>query len=478
MASPGARIGRALKEAFPYVPSDDQEEVLDALGAFLRDDPRSRPLFLLKGYAGTGKTTVVRALVEFMERKERNVVLLAPTGRAAKVMAGYSGREAHTVHRWIYWTKSDPDGSIRFELGKNRQRNALFIIDEASMIGGSPKSFKERNLLEDLLNFIYYGTSCRAVLIGDDAQLTPVGMEDTPALDPDSLEREGVSVRSGTLKEVLRQAQDSGILANATQVRERIDQQDPTPPFLRMDIGNDVQAISGELLPEELEDAYAREGLEGVRIVTRSNKRAVQFAKEVRYRILGKEEELEKGDRLLVVRNDHYWGKSTESGQFIANGDVLEVMRIEDQEERYGEHFVDASVRLPDRPEDGEFSVKLWTDCLELEAASVPRERMKELFYRIGDELRGGKGNWKRKVTRDPYFNALQVKYAYAMTCHKAQGGQWPTVFLDPGFLSPETLDLEYLRWLYTGFTRSTRSLKLLNLPKELFWEDPYDERG
>jgi exodeoxyribonuclease-5 len=216
--------------------------------------------------------------------------------------------------------------------------------------------------------------------------------------------------------------------------------------------------------------------VEEVRLVTRSNKRAVQFAQEVRQRILGKEEYLDRGDLLLVVRNDHYWGKKTESGAFIANGDILEVIRIEEREERFGERFVDASVRMPDRPDDGEFSVKLWTDCLDLEAASIPRSRVKELFFRIGEEYKEGKGNWKRKVMRDPYFNALQVKYAYAMTCHKAQGGQWPLVFLDPGFLSPETLDTEYLRWLYTGFTRATETLCLLNFPSQLFIQDPYEE--
>ncbi|MFB6257667.1 MAG: ATP-dependent RecD-like DNA helicase [Flavobacteriales bacterium] len=474
MADPRTSIGEALLAAFPYSPTDDQQEILDRLGEFLREGPRSRPLFLLKGYAGTGKTTVVRALVDFMEKKGRYVVLLAPTGRAAKVMGAYAGREAHTVHKWIYWSKQDPDGGVRFELGKNRYRGALFLIDEASMIGGEPKRFKERNLLEDLLSFIYDQGNCRAVLIGDDAQLTPVEMEDTPALDPDSLEREGVKVRSGVLTEVLRQAQDSGILSNATELRQRIALQDATPPFFQHDIGEDVKCITGETLPDELEDAYSRFGIEEVRVVTRSNKRAVQFAREIRSRILGKEEALEREDLLMVVRNDHFWGKKTESGSFIANGDILEVVRIEDREQRFNEHFVDATVKLPDRPDDGEFSVKLWVDCLELEAASIDRERMRELFFRIGERYQGGKGNWKGMVMRDPYFNALQVKYAYGMTCHKAQGGQWPVVFLDPGFLSPEKLDVEYLRWLYTGMTRATQKLCLLNFPAQLFKGDPY----
>ncbi len=476
MAGSRTKIGEALRAAFPYDPTEDQKRTLDALGDFLKASPREQPLFLLKGYAGTGKTTVIKALVEFMEKKERDVIQLAPTGRAAKVMAGYSGRPAYTVHKWIYWPQADPNGGIHFELARNRYQAALFLVDEASMLGGSSKGFGERDLLEDLLAFIYSGGRARAVLIGDDAQLSPVGQEGTYALDPEHLEREGVSVWSGTLTQVLRQAEDSGILANATTLRERIAIEDPTPPFFRTDIGGDVRAITGETLPDELEDAYGKYGVEEVRIITRSNKRAVQFAKEVRHRILGKEEELERGDLLLVVRNDHFWSKNTESGAFIANGDMMELVRVEGTEELYGERFMDASIRLLERPDDGEISVKLWVDCLDLEAASIPRERMKELFWKIGEHYKGGKGNWKRKVMRDPYFNALQVKYAYAMTCHKAQGGQWPMVFLDPGFLKPESLDTEYLRWLYTGVTRATTALRLLNFPAQLFERDPYGE--
>lgn len=472
-----SRIAEALRKAFPYAPTGEQEELLNELGEFLREDTLKRPLFLLKGYAGTGKTTVVRALVQVMEQRERPVILLAPTGRAAKVMAGYSGKEAHTVHKWIYWSRNDPDGGIRFELGKNRYENALFLIDEASMIGGAPARFRERNLLEDLIAFVYSAPGCRAVFIGDDAQLTPVEMEETPALDPEQLEREGVEVRSRTLTEVLRQAADSAILLNATELRKRIAEEDPSPPFLKGNAGPDLRLLTGETLTEELEDAYAAYGAEGVRIVTRSNKRAIQFNQEVRQRVMGKEEELESGDLLMVVRNDHFWGKRTESRAFIANGDILELVRIEDREERYGEQFVDASVRLPDRPDDGEPSVKLWVDCLQEASASIPRKRMKELFFKIGAEYKeAGKGNWKRKVMQDPYFNALQVKYAYAVTCHKAQGGQWPAIFLEPGFVRPDALDLEYLRWLYTGITRATRSLYLLNFPQAFFMDDPFGE--
>ncbi len=474
MANFPRKTVEGLRSAFPYEPTADQEALIRDLAVFLHAAPASDPLFLLKGYAGTGKTTAVRALVSFLEERGRGVVLLAPTGRAAKVMAGYSGREAHTVHKWIYWPKLDPGEGARFELGKNRQQSTLFLVDEASMIGADPKGYGERNLLEDLLAFIYSSPGCRAVFIGDDAQLTPVHMEDTPALDPDALEREGVTVHTGNLTEVLRQARDSGILHNATVLRERIASQDPTPPFLQAGAGPDVMAITGEDLPDGLEDAYSEHGVEEVRVITRSNKRAVQFAQEIRYRILGKEEHLEKGDLIMVVRNDHFWGKRTESGTFIANGDVLEVLRVEEREERFGERFVDATIRLPDRPDDGELSVKLWVDCLELETASIPRGRVKELFFKLGELYKGEKGNWKRKVMKDPYFNALQVKYAYAMTCHKAQGGQWNAIFLDPGYLTPETLDLEYLRWLYTGMTRATHSLRLLNFPAELFSDEPY----
>lgn len=474
MTNTSIKTAESLKSVFPYAPTTDQEKLIQALAEFLHAKPLSNPLFLLKGYAGTGKTTVVRALVRFMEQKDRSIVLLAPTGRAAKVMGNYSGREAHTVHKWIYWPKGDASGAFQFELGKNRKQGTLFLVDEASMIGGDPKGYGERNLLEDLLTFIYSNPGCRAILIGDDAQLTPVQMEDTPALDPEALQREGVEVHSGTLTEVLRQAKDSGILFNATALRERIAAQDPTPPFLRADAGSDVMTLTGEMLPEELEDAFSEHGAEEVRVVTRSNKRAVQFAQEVRHRILGKEEEIEKGELIMVVRNDHFWGKRTESGNFIANGDILEVLRVEGAEECFGERFMDLTVRLPDRPQDGEFSVKIWVDCLALEAASIPRARVKELFFKIGAAYKGGKGNWKRKVMRDPYFNALQVKYAYAITCHKAQGGQWRSIFLDPGYLTPETLDVEYLRWLYTGMTRATHSLRLLNFPKELYLDDPY----
>lgn len=464
------RIGSALREAFPYEPTSGQERVLDGLAEFLGSDPKDRPLFLLKGYAGTGKTTIVQALVRFMESTGRSVVLLAPTGRAAKVMEAYSGKEAHTVHKWIYWTQSEGEGKVRFVLGKNRMKNALFLVDEASMIGAS-SGFMEGNLLQDLIEFIYSGHGCRAVLIGDDAQLPPVHGKESPALDPEALDREGVSLRSDTLTEVLRQARDSAILANATELRERIRDEDPTPPFFKVPEEGDLHSITGETLHEELEDAYARYGAEEVRIVTRSNKRAVQFSQEVRNRILGKEEELEGGDLLMVVRNDHYWGKRTESEAFIANGDILELVRMEGIEERHGERFADAWVRSSDRPKDGEFMVKLWVDCLVQEAASMPRERMKKLFFNIGEEYqKEGATKWKRKVMQDPTFNALQVKYAYAVTCHKAQGGQWPVIFLEPGFIKPDMIDVEYVRWLYTGMTRATGSLYLVNFPAMFYY--------
>lgn len=465
------------KSAFPYRPTADQKTFFEAFGAFLRADSRSRPLFLMKGYAGTGKTTAVRAVVQRVEEKGWRTVLLAPTGRAAKVMEQYTGKKAYTIHKWIYWSRDEGEGALRFVLAKNKMRKTLFLIDEASMISGKASRFMERELFQDLLEFVHSGTDCRALLIGDDAQLPPVGVEESPALDPEALRREGVELHSAMLTEVLRQSRDSGILANATSLRERIRNGDATPPFLEANVGDDLRPLTGEILHEELETALGEHGPEGLRFITRSNKRAVQFNHEIRARILGREEELEGGDLLMVVRNDHYWGKQTASGSFIANGDTLELVRILEREERYGERFVHAWVRSSDRPDDGDFEVKLWVDCLSHEGASMPRERMKSLFYRIGEEYRNaGKGSWKRKVMQDPYFNALQVKYAYAVTCHKAQGGQWPVVFLDPGFLRLDQLDVEYLRWLYTGFTRASERLYLVNFPAELFVDDPYSD--
>ncbi len=461
-----------IHDEFPHAPTADQQQAIAVLGELERHQPDR--VVLIRGYAGTGKTTLLGAFVKALARVGIGSVLMAPTGRAAKVMSGYSGKAAFTMHKKLYRRQKGRDERQYFALLKNEQKDTVFIVDEASMIprrsGLASSSFEYRDLLEDLLEHVHSGERCQLVLIGDDAQLPPVNEGFSPALDAQYLERNyRISIEEVQLQEVLRQAFDSGILANATALRRRIGTEEGAP-FFHLNGHKDMVRVTGETLQEELESAYGDHGAVDTMIVCRSNKRANLFNQQVRARILWMEEELNGGDLLMVVRNNYYWCKEDERIDFIANGDILEVQKILRRIDLYGFRFAEVLVQLVDHPDEPEFETIVMLDTLMIEAPSLPRTRMKELYYAVADDHEEPDRRKKhRKIMENPYFNALQIKFSYAVTCHKAQGGQWPVVYVDQGYLTEEMIDDEYLRWLYTALTRATEKLYLVNFHPRFF---------
>lgn len=461
---------RLLKE-LKYVPTAGQKHLANAVTRFLFSE-KDKLTFVLKGFAGTGKTTFIGALVKVLPSINLKTVMLAPTGRAAKVMQSYSGREASTIHRKIYEAVTVPGGGVHFELAKNKHKNTIFLVDEASMIAADGALSGGNDLLDDLANYVFEGVNCRLILVGDTAQLPPVGSELSPALDIQYLRRAlGLTAGHVELTEVVRQAEGSGILNNATKLREALLAKEFIMPKFDLSLP-DVQRIGGYELQDELEDAYGQNGMERTIFICRSNKSANMFGQQVRSRILFHEEELCAGELLMVVKNNYTWLKEDGKPGLIANGDMMRVNKLLGSEHKYGFHFKDAEVTLG----DGErtFEAKLMLDSIMAEGPSVPHARMKELY--AGLELKyqdiKNRGERKRKILEDPYYNALQVKMAYAVTCHKAQGGQWPVVFIDQGYLTDEMMDAEYLRWLYTAFTRATQKVYLVNFGAAFFEED------
>ena len=426
----------------------------------------------LRGYAGTGKTTSVNALVKTLEQVGMGYELMAPTGRAAKVLGSYTGRRALTIHKRIYRTLRGESGEFRFALAENRRKNTVFVVDEASMVGAGERFGRGANLLDDLFQFVYGGDGCRLLLIGDDAQLPPVGSAYGPALDLAFLrERYPVAGAMCLLTDVTRQGLDSGILELATAVRGGLDAQNVADvlPFAAPD-KPDLEMVSGYGLQDHLEDAFADGGAEGTMLITRSNKRANLFNKQIRARVFHREEEIEGGDLIMAVKNNYAWLDEQSAAGFIANGDVMEVMRIGKREEMYGFHFAHATVRLVDYPDEPEVDTVLWLDALDVEGASMPADATEKLYKATvkGYSDLKTKAARKKAMQEDPYFNALQVKFAYAVTCHKAQGGQWQHVFVDQGYVVDDMLDAEYLRWLYTAVTRATKRLYLVNFSPSL----------
>ena len=403
-------------------------------------------------------------------------VLLAPTGRAAKVLSKQSGKSATTIHKKIYRQQNVADGSSRFSLDRNLSKDTLFIVDEASMISNLPQDhsvFGSGYLLSDLVEYVSAGYNCKLIVSGDTAQLPPVGLSISPALEPEELLLFGLAVISIELREVVRQSADSGILYNATAIRNRILQEAPAGFWpLQMKGFQDVIQLGGDQLIEEIGNCYSKLGREETIVITRSNKRANLFNEGIRQTILYQEEQVTKGDLLMIVKNNYHWSKQLEELDFIANGDIAEVVRIKKQEERYGFHFANVVLRLIDY-QDLEIECKILLETLKAEAPALTSEENKRLFESISEdylEIRNKRDRWK-KIREDPYFNALQVKYAYAVTCHKAQGGQWKAVFLDHGYLTTEMIDREFLRWFYTAFTRAEERLYLVNFHKDFFKE-------
>ncbi len=461
-----------IKSNFPFVPTEEQENSLEKISEFILSG-NDRKVFVLCGYAGTGKTSLVAALVKTMVQLERKVVLLAPTGRAAKVFSSYSGMPAYTIHKRIYRQKSIMEGSA-FSLMDNRAVNTLFIVDEASMIANEGVSnFGSGALLDDLVEFVYSGRGCSLLLLGDTAQLPPVGEELSPALSQQYLRSMFLDVQGVELTQVMRQLDGSGILQNATQLRRVITSGEAGyMPQIKLKGFADVCRVQGEELIEAIDGCYSDAGIDETIILCRSNKRANVYNEGIRRRILYREEELNRGDMLMVVKNNYYWreelGKEDktilEKIDFIANGDMAEIIHVGSTEEMYGFRFADVTLSFNDY-EDCELDVKIMLGTLTSESPSLTRAESEALFAAVWEDYPEIRSKRKRmeEVRKNPYYNALQVKYGYAVTCHKAQGGQWKRVFLDQGYITPEMATPDYYRWLYTAFTRATEKLYLVN---------------
>lgn len=454
-----------MLQILPYDPNDEQMLLIVAMARFALYAPE-RGVFLLSGYAGTGKTSLTGALVRALTELHHPCVLMAPTGRAAHVFSDYAGFPAFTIHRKIY--RQNSYGSDAFALADNRYRDTLFIVDEASMIanaaGDSAAIFGTGRLLDDLISYVYNGQNCHLLLMGDGAQLPPVGCESSPALNVGVLQAYGLTVYEMTLRSIARQAQGSGILSNATMLREMMQNDVLVTPELDVHSQPDVKCVSGEFLMETISECYDRDSLEQTIIITRSNRRATLFNTGIRNRILYREDELVTGDMLIVAKNNYLWAEGYDELDFIANGDVLRVQRVRGEvEHRYGLRFVTLTAVLPDHA-NLEIDVKVVLDALLSDAPALTRDQSERLFNEVWEELPDDKRSRYKELKKHPYFNALQVKYAYAVTCHKAQGGQWNNVFIDMGGIMPDaTTTMSYYRWLYTAVTRARSQVYLIN---------------
>ncbi len=469
-------IVKLILSFFPHQPTQGQYEACESMARFLFDaDPRSA--YLLRGYAGTGKTSLVSALIQAAPHLKVNTVLLAPTGRAAKVLSGYSHRQAFTIHKKIYTTLVDANGMVHTVRAKNKYSYTLFIVDEASMINAMPEEGDSRRaLLDDLVDYVYDGNHCRLMLIGDDAQLPPVGSSYSAALSEAHLTSVlGLKVHHALLSEVVRQEKLSGILHNATFLRallSNISEQDPVPtPLFDVAQFNDIVRLDGSDLEESLFKEYDAVGTEGVVFISRSNKRANLFNQAIRNRILLRDDEVGTGDYLMVVKNNYHWLDDDSTMSFIANGDIVEVLSARNFQELYGFHFVDVTLRLVDYPDERPLECKLLLEVLHSDTASLTRDESQRLFSEVMADYADlpTKAERLQEVRKNPYFNALQVKFAYSLTCHKTQGGQWPVVYVDQGYLSEEMINRDFLRWLYTALTRATSRVYLLNFNPDFF---------
>jgi len=459
-----------VKENFPFELTQEQESALEKIVSFLFMQ-KEESIFLLKGYAGTGKSSLLGALVKTMTDFKQKTVLLAPTGRAAKVFSVYANHPAFTIHKKIYRQQKYSGEFGSFGIMDNLHKDTLFIVDEASMIsnnGLDSSIFGTGRLLDDLIHYVYSGENCRMLLIGDSAQLPPVGEEESPALQISELESYGLEIKEAMLSQIVRQAEDSGILYNATNIRNALNKgKTGAYPKLKLKKFTDIVRISGEDLIDEISAAYDRDGLENTMIISRSNKRSNIYNQGVRNRILYREEELSTGDMLMITKNNYFWTENIEKIDFLANGEIVEVLRVRGEQELYGFRFRDVLVKSVDY--DIELEVKILMDTLHSDVAGLTRERSEELFLNVLEDYsdistRAGK---MKKLKVDPYYNAVQVKFAYAVTCHKAQGGEWNNVFLDLGYISEDHLGVNFYRWLYTAITRASNKLYLVNLPDE-----------
>lgn len=463
-------LERQIKENFPYQPTPEQEKAVKSLSEFLLS-PLNEAVFILRGYAGTGKTSLVGALVRTLDKLQQKSVLLAPTGRAAKVFSVYAEHPAFTIHKKIYRQQSFSNELSNFSVNDNLTTHTLYIVDEASMIsneGLSGSMFGTGRLLDDLVQFVYSGQGCKLLLMGDTAQLPPVGEEQSPALFAEALRGYGLEVMEVDLTQVVRQEQQSGILWNATRLRQLIaDGTCDSLPKIKVAGFADIKVLSGNELIDELTSCYDRDGMEETTVICRSNKRANIYNNGIRAQILWREDELNTGDLLMVAKNNYFWTEKQKEMDFIANGEIAVVHRMRRSRELYGFRFADVTLTFPDH-NDFELEVNLLLDTLHSDSPALPKADNDRLFYAVLEDYADipMKRDRMKKMKADPYYNALQVKYAYAVTCHKAQGGQWKNVFLDQGYMTDEFLTPDYFRWLYTAFTRATGTLYLVNYPE------------
>jgi len=463
-----------IKQHFPFKPTLKQDVLLLQLSEFIFSDNKNG-VFLLKGYAGTGKTTIIGTLVNNLWHAKTSAVLMAPTGRAAKVISNYSKKEAFTIHKKIYFPKKEKSGGVKFVLQPNKHKNTIFIVDEASMIPDAPsdsKLFANGSLLDDLMQYVYQGQNCKLLLIGDTAQLPPVKLDISPALDEHVLSLTyNKDVTKIELDEVMRQEQDSGILENATLLRETIASSFfESFQFNIKGFKDIVRLVDGYDIMDAINDAYSVLGNEEMAIIVRSNKRANLYNQQIRSRILFNENELSSGDYLMVVKNNYFWLKPTSEAGFIANGDIIEVLEIFSIKELYGFRFAEVKVRMVDYPNMIPIETVLLLDTINAETPSLPYEDSNRLYQEIQKDYEDETSKYKKylKIKSNKHFNALQVKFSYAITCHKSQGGQWNTVFVEQPYL-PEGINRDYLRWLYTAVTRAKEKLYLIGFKDDFF---------
>lgn len=461
-----------LVQSFGFEPTEGQATVLYHLSAFLLSQ-KENPTYILKGYAGTGKTSLVKTLVRTLPYIGMRYVLMAPTGRAAKVLSNYTNQNASTIHRRIYQTVSLPDGNFKMARGENKFANALFIVDEASMIG-EQREFGGNSLLDDLLAYVFSGENCRLLLIGDTAQLPPVESQESPALDCEYLKSQfPITAATYELTEVKRQALESGILYNATDIRQLLGQNlyEYALPIFHLEGFYDIQKIEPETFEEMLHNAFANTSDNEAVIVCKSNKRANMFNQAIRGRILNIEGEIATGDKLMVVKNNYFWADGNDVISFIANGDMAEIRKIKHFEEMYGFRFADVELSFTDYSDTPNVEAKILLDTLNSNSASLTKEENRQLFQAIEEDYMDIPNRRERykEMKKSPWFNALQVKFAYALTCHKTQGGQWNTVFIDSSLNLKETLEVEDLRWLYTAMTRAQEQVCFVNFKEEFF---------
>lgn len=478
MSDYNENITRLVVDNFSFTPTDDQQKAITLLSQFLSNFS-ANDLFILRGYAGTGKTSLVSTLVNILPQIQKRSVLLAPTGRAAKVLASYARKPASTIHRKIY--RSNATNGIGFSnisLQENKHTQTLFIVDEASMINdtySNSEGYDSRNILDDLIQFVYSGDRCKLLLVGDSAQLPPIGSELSAAIDAEQMKAKfGYDIFTYELKEVLRQQQDSGILANATYLRRQIERHIITGKLFKTIGFTDIQAIDGNQLEDALHEAYSNYNTDQIAVITRTNKRANMYNREIRSRILDKEETLSTGDYMMVVKNNYFWLPEDSTAGFIANGDIIEIRKVTKRQTMYDFDFVDTIFTLCDYPDHEPVEARLLTNTIDSESPALSKQESNDLYERIKEDYSDIKSKAKLYATikKDSWYNALQVKFAYALTCHKTQGGQWNVVFIDQGYLTRDMVNIEYLRWLYTAVTRATDKVYLINFHPDFFIEE------